>query len=80
MSQYFAPNPGELEINADYGKADKLDVVPWYADNEICLRAITFSVPASEWNEFQNTQLFRDIVQYVENCRKKHQEKAVPKG
>ena len=80
MSKYFAPNPGELEINADYGKVDKLDVVQWHEDNEIWLRPITFSVLSYERDEFQITQSFRDIVQYVENCRKKRQEKVATKG
>lgn len=52
---YFAPNPGKLEIT------------PSYADNELYLQELKFSVPASEWSEFQKSQLFRSIVEYV-NC------------
>lgn len=72
--KHFAPNPGELVIHQERGLPDTLDVEPWYADNEICLQALTFSVPGSEWNEFQTSQLYRDIVEYVEKCRKEHPE------
>ena len=53
MSKYFAENPGTLEV------------VPWYADNEICLQEVRFSVPADEWSEFQESDLFQELVEYV---------------
>ena len=57
MSMFFAENPGNLEI------------VPWYADNEIYLQEVRFSVPASEWNEFQESDLFQELVRYVDSIR-----------
>ena len=57
MSMFFAENPGKLEI------------VPWYADNEIYLQEVRFSVPASEWNEFQESDLFQKLVRYVDSLQ-----------
>ena len=50
---YFSTNPGKLEIT------------PSYADNELYLQELKFSVPASEWSEFQKSQLYRSLVEYV---------------
>lgn len=58
MGIVFAPNPGELEIT------------PWYADNEIFLQELKFSVPASEWSEFQSSQLFSEIKAFVSGIEK----------
>ena len=55
MSMYFASNPGNIEV------------VPWYANNEICLQEVRFSVPASKWNEFLKSDLFRELEEYVDN-------------
>ena len=55
MSMLLADNPGKPEI------------VPWYADNEIYLQEVKFSVPASEWNEFQESDLFQELVRYVDS-------------
>lgn len=49
----FASNPGKIEV------------LPWYADNEIYLQEVRFSVPASEWNEFLKSDLFRELEAYV---------------
>lgn len=57
MSMFFAENPGKLEV------------VPWYANNEIFLQEIKFSVPASEWNEFRESDLFRELEKYVDNLK-----------
>ena len=51
---YFSPKLGELEISS------------WYADNEKVLQEISFCVPFCEWNEFENSRLFRDIKTYVD--------------
>ena len=48
---------------------------PWYADSEIYCLSVSFSVPYDEWNEFQNSQLYRDINQYVTECEKKIRDK-----
>lgn len=57
MSMYFAEDPGKIEV------------VPWYAGNEIFLQEIKFSVPASEWNEFRESDLFRHLEEYVDSLR-----------
>lgn len=57
MSKYFAENPGKIEV------------LPWYANNEICLREVRFSVPASEWNEFLKSDLFRQLEEYVDSLK-----------
>lgn len=57
MSMYFASNPG------------KLDILPWYANNEIYLREVRFSVPDSEWNEFLKSDLFRQLEEYVDSLK-----------
>lgn len=46
-------------------KLGELEVDPWYADNEIYLVEISFSVAGNEWSEFQKSQLFRDLKAYV---------------
>lgn len=48
---------------------------PWYADSEIYCLSVSFSVPYDEWNEFQNSQLYRDINQYVKDCEKRTRDK-----
>ena len=53
MGRFFAPNFGELEIT------------PFSADNEIYCQEVRFSVPASEWNEFLKSDLFRELEAYV---------------
>lgn len=65
MSIYISTNPGELEIS------------PLYADNEIVLQEVCFSVWYDEWSEFEKSQLFRDIVSYVENCRREIPERHI---
>lgn len=57
MSNFFAPDPGKLEI------------IPWYADNEICLQEVRFSISADEWSEFQKSVLFRELVEYLDSRR-----------
>lgn len=52
---YFAENPGKIEV------------VPWYANNEIFLQEVRFSVPASEWNKFLNSDLYRELESYVDS-------------
>ena len=53
----FASNPGKIEV------------LPWYADNEIYLQEVRFYVPASEWNEFLKSDLFRELEEYVGSLR-----------
>ena len=57
MSNFFAPNPGGLEVT------------PWYADNEMCLQEVRFSISADEWSEFQKSALFRELVEYLDSQR-----------
>ena len=46
------------------GGGTELEVIKFYADNEIYLVEISFSVSGGEWNEFQKSQLFRDLMAY----------------
>ena len=55
MTNFFPAHPGRLEA------------VPWYANNEIYLREVRLSVPSSEWTEFLNSELFRELEQYVDS-------------
>lgn len=57
MSMYFASNLG------------KLDILTWYANNEIYLQEVRFSVPASEWSEFLKSDLFRQLEEYVDSLK-----------
>lgn len=57
MGRFFAPNFGELEVT------------PFSADNEIYCQEIRFSVPYDQWNEFQKSQTFLGIVEYVDGLK-----------
>lgn len=54
---YFNPEFGVLEFDF------------WYADNEIHSLELRFSVPASEWNEFQGQPFFRELIARLESFR-----------
>ncbi len=54
MMLYYLPKLGSLEVT------------PVYVDNEIFCREIRFSVPASEWCEFEKSQLYLDLKDFVE--------------
>ncbi len=58
MMLYYLPKLGSLEVT------------PVYVDNEIFCREIRFSVPASEWCEFEKSQLYLDLKDFVEECIK----------
>ena len=47
------------------GSSGDIMVIPYYADNEICLQEVRLYVPASEWTEFENSQLFHDLEEYM---------------
>lgn len=53
MGLFLGGDPGDIMI------------IPYYADNEICLQEVRFYVPASEWTEFENSQLFHDLEEYM---------------
>lgn len=57
MSIFFAENPGVISV------------VPWYADNETVLQEVRFSVPADEWTEFEASDLFQALENYVESLK-----------
>lgn len=57
MSLFFSADFGELEVH------------PWFADNETVVQEVRFSVPASLWSEFQESDLFRELKAYVESLR-----------
>ena len=48
---------------SDFGK---IEVIPWYANNEIYCQEVRFSVPISKWNEFQNQPFFLALKEYLE--------------
>ena len=64
--------PGESGHNFNR-REPFFDVVEWYANNEIDLVELQLSVPSCEWKEFQESDLFRGIVQYAENLKEKYQ-------
>ena len=57
MGRFFAPNFGELEIT------------PFSADNEVYCQEVRFSVPYDQWSEFQKSQTFQGIVEYVDGLK-----------
>lgn len=44
-----------------------LEIVPFYADNEIVGQELRFSVPAYAWNEFENSRLFQELSDFVQS-------------
>ena len=59
---YFDPEFGDMEVT------------PWYANNETFSLEIHFSVPASEWNEFQSSSLFQELNAKIRSFRRKTQD------
>ena len=57
MGDFFNPAPGLIEVS------------DWYSDNKVCWRELKFSIPIEKWSEFENSQLCRDLVAYVETLR-----------
>lgn len=56
----FFPNPyGEIEVTA------------YYADNQMYCREVRFSVPAEVWSEFEGSELYRELKQYLAEVQKK---------
>lgn len=54
MGRFFAPDFGELEIT------------PFYSDNEVYCQEVRFSIPASEWSEFEKSPSFLELKQRIE--------------
>ena len=50
-----------------YEDTGKIYTTEWYADGEISVGEINFSVPASKWNEFLKSDLFRELEEYVDS-------------
>ncbi len=57
MGRFFAPGFGYLEIT------------PFYADNEIYCQEVRFSVPADQWSEFEMSQTYQQLVDYVHSLQ-----------
>ena len=56
----FFPNPyGEIEVTA------------YYADNQIYCQEVRFSVPVEAWSEFEGSELYRELKQYLSEMQKK---------
>ncbi len=66
MGRFFAPKFGELEIT------------PFYSDNAIYCQEIRFSVPYDQWSEFQRSQTFRGIAEYVDGLQTQYKISAHP--
>ena len=56
---YFGLEPGELEVTF------------WHADNKIVSAEVQFSVPASEWTEFQKLPCYQELKAQLENYRRR---------
>lgn len=69
----------EKALGTDYGEIsvysgryeESIRFCTYYADNAMAAREVSFSVPAEEWNEFENSQLFRDLARYCEDVRQR---------
>ena len=61
-----------IGFNTDFGG---VSVLPWYANNEIYFLEVQFSVPGEEWSEFENSQMYQDLVQYQQDLRKRIEDK-----
>ena len=57
MGLFLGGDPGDIMI------------IPYYADNEICLQELRFYIPATEWTEFEKSQLFHDLEEYMEHLK-----------
>lgn len=56
----FFPNPyGEIEVTA------------YYADNQMYCQEVRFSVPVEAWSEFEGSELYRELKQYLSEMQKK---------
>lgn len=68
----FSPETGGIAYS--FSRREPFcDVVEWYANNEIDVLELQFSVPVCEWKEFQESDLFHSIIQYVESLKEKYQ-------
>lgn len=45
----------------------KIHTTEWYADEEMNAGEVSFSVPASRWNEFLKSDLFHELEEYVDS-------------
>lgn len=57
MGVIFPPNSGCIQVTS------------WYADNVNDIQEVRFSVPASEWSKFEASDVYRNLVQYLESLR-----------
>ncbi len=45
------------------------EAVLWYADNKLHSADVSFGVPGSEWDKFEASDLYRDLVAYVASLK-----------
>lgn len=57
MGVIFPPNSGCIQVTS------------WYADNVNDIQEVRFSVPASAWSEFEASDVYRNLVQYLESLQ-----------
>lgn len=46
-----------------------IDVTPYYADNVLYLKEVRFGIPGGKWSEFERSQVYRQLVDYVHSLK-----------
>lgn len=70
LGKYLGTEYGEISVY-DERYEEAIRCCTYYADNVMAAREVSFSVPDDEWSEFENSQLYRDLVQYCEDVRQR---------
>lgn len=47
------------------------EVTTWYANNEEISKEVRFTIPVDKWDEFEKSDLFRDLKNYVNGFKNK---------
>lgn len=59
---------GEItEVNRYDEDIGKIHTTAWYADGGLSVGEVMFSVPASKWDEFLKSKLFKKLKKYVDS-------------
>ena len=65
-------------LGTDYGEIAAYPIiVSYYEDNEMAAQEVRFCVPIEEWSRFQESPLFRDLVQYCAGVCQRIQDRQV---
>lgn len=46
-----------------------IDVTSYYADNVLYLQEVRFGIPGGKWPEFERSQVYRQLVDYVHSLQ-----------